>query len=73
MKHSSGVPIRRGNKEKCWLLERRAFGGSDTCAHGAHGETHAFVGVDEVGEDFGGGCDGDAALVAEFVESALHS
>ena len=55
------------------VVESGAFGGSYARAHCAHGEPHAFVGVDEVGEDFGGCGDGDAALVAEFVESALHS
>jgi hypothetical protein len=38
-----------------------------------HAKAHPFVGVDEVGEDFGGCSDGNAALVSEFVEAALHA
>lgn len=53
---------------ECWT-----FGGRDAGAHGAHGQTHAFVAINEVGEDLGSGGDGDAALVAEFVETALHA
>jgi hypothetical protein len=45
----------------------------DAGAHGAHGESHAFVGIDEVGEDLGSGGNGDSALVTEFVEAALHA
>lgn len=41
--------------------------------HGAHGEAHAFVRVDEVGEEFGGGGDGDAFFVAQFVQAAVHA
>lgn len=41
--------------------------------HGTHGETHAFVRVDEVGEEFGGGGDGDAFFVAQFVEATVHA
>lgn len=55
------------------VVERGAFGGGDARAHGAHGEAHAFVAVDYVGEDLGGGGDGDAALLAELVEAALHA
>lgn len=55
------------------VVERRTLLRRDAGAHGAHGETHAFVGVDEVGEDLGRGRDGDAALVPEFVQSALHA
>jgi hypothetical protein len=38
-----------------------------------HAQTHALVRVDEVGEDLGGGSDGDAALVAQLVQTALHT
>lgn len=38
-----------------------------------HAQTHSLVRVDEVGEDLGGGGDGDTALVPELVEAALHS
>lgn len=55
------------------VVQCRSFLGRHTGAHGAHAETHALVGVDEVGEDLGGGGDGDAAFVAEFVEAALHA
>ncbi len=55
------------------VVEGRSFLGGDAGAHGAHGETHAFVGVDEVREDFRRGGDGDAAFVPQFVESALHA
>ena len=53
---------------ECWT-----FLWSNASAHGAHAETHSFVAVDEVGEDLGGGRDGDAAFVAELVEAALHA
>ena len=39
--------------------------------HGAHGEAHALVVVDSVGEDLGGGCDRDALLVFQLVQGAL--
>ena len=55
------------------VIECGSFFWGDTSAHGAHGQTHALVAVDEVGEDLRGGGDGDAALVAEFVEAALHA
>lgn len=41
--------------------------------HGTHGEPHAFVRVDEVGEELGGGGDGDAFFVAEFVQATVHA
>ena len=47
---------------QCGPLLRR-----DAGAHGAHAEPVAFVAVDEVREDLGGGGDGDAALVSELV------
>ena len=55
------------------VVQGWTFGWSDAGAHGTHGETTALVRVDDVGEDLGGGCDGDAALLAELVETALHS
>ena len=55
------------------IIQRWALRRSHAGAHGAHGETHAFVGVDEVGEDFRGCGDGDAAFVTEFVKTALHA
>lgn len=53
---------------ECWSLRW-----SDAGAHGTHGQPTALVRVDDVGEDLGGGCDGDAALLAELVEATLHS
>lgn len=38
-----------------------------------HGQAHALVRIDEVGEDLGGCGDGDATLVSELVEAALHA
>jgi hypothetical protein len=55
------------------VVERGAFFWGHAGAHGAHGQAHALVAVDEVGEDLRGGGDGNAALVAEFVEAALHA
>ena len=55
------------------VVERWAFLRSHAGAHGAHAQPHAFVGVDEVGQDLGGGGDGDAAFVPELVEAALHA
>jgi len=38
-----------------------------------HAQTHAFVRVDEVGKNLRGRGDGDAALVSELVQTALHA
>lgn len=45
----------------------------DAGAHGAHRQAHALVRVHEVREDLGRGGDGDAALVSELVQAALHA
>lgn len=55
------------------VIESRAFGGSHASAHRPHRQPHAFVGVDKIGEDFRGRSDRDTALMAEFVEAALHT
>lgn len=38
-----------------------------------HAQAHALVRVHQVRQDLGRRCDGDAALVPQFVESALHA
>ena len=38
-----------------------------------HTQTHALVRVDQVGQDLGRRSDRDAALVPQFVETALHA
>jgi hypothetical protein len=38
-----------------------------------HGQPLSLVGVDQVREDLGGCGNGDAALVSELVEAALHA
>ena len=38
-----------------------------------HAQTHALVGVDQVGENLGCCCHRDAPLVTELVQTALHA
>lgn len=55
------------------VIQRGALLLSDAGAHGAHGQTHPFVLVDQVRQDFGCSRDADAALVPQFVQAALHA
>lgn len=55
------------------VVQRGAFLLGDAGAHGAHGQAHALVLVDEVGEDLGRGGDRDAPLVPQLVQPALHA
>jgi hypothetical protein len=55
-----------------WLAQhRRSMAAKTEWTY--HGQSHALVGIDEVGEDLGGSGDGDAALVAELMEATLHA
>jgi hypothetical protein len=55
------------------VVKSRTLGRSDASTHCAHRQAHSFVGVNEVGKDFRGGCYGNAAFVSEFVQSTLHA
>jgi hypothetical protein len=70
--HTEQVP-RQSRPVRIDIIQRRTLLLGHTSTHGPHAQTHPLVPVDQVGQDLASGGDGDALLVPELVQAALHA